>query len=109
MLDKIREKPDHIKHSLAIAITIVIFSCIVFVWWSSRDARTNEVEIREKTVSPVDGVSAMFDGFMSSVKERVLGDGEKKTPEPTSTTTDSFDISGVVIIDSSVATSTIQN
>ena len=109
MLNKIREKPDHIKHSLAIAITIVIFSCIVFVWWSSRDARTNEVEIREKTVSPVAGVAAMFDGFMLSVKERVLGDGENKAPEPTSTTTDSFDISGVVIIDHFVSSTTKQN
>jgi len=100
MLKKIREKPDHIKHTLAIAITTVIFSCIVFIWWSSKDARSMDVLVREKTVSPIDGVASMFDGFATSLKERVenITTGEDKSM-PTSTPTDIFDLSSVVIID----------
>ena len=101
MLQKLREKPHHIKQSISLAITIVIFSAILFVWVSSRDARSREVEVREKTVSPVDGVSVMFDGFLSGFKERMSGASSR---EKQATTTDSFDLSGVVIIDSSATT-----
>lgn len=110
MLETLRAKPNHIKQSISIVITIVIFSGIVFVWWSSRDARSRELEVREKTVSPVDGVSAMFDGLVSGFKERmgsVPAFGEASN-QATSTATDTFDLSGVVIIDPSArATSTI--
>lgn len=98
MLEKIRAKPHHIKQSISLAVTIVIFSAILFVWVSSRDARSREIEVRAKTVSPVDGVSAMFDGFMSGFKERMSG---APTTAKQATTTDNFDLSGVVIIDPS--------
>lgn len=111
MLEKLRAKPNHIKQSISVVITIVIFSGIVFVWWSSRDARSRELEVREKTVSPVDGVSAMFDGLVTGFKERMSNApafGEVSKQATSSTATDTFDLSGVVIIDPSVkATSTI--
>ena len=101
MLETLRAKPHHIKQSISLAITVVIFSAILFVWVSSRDARSREIEVREKTVSPVDGVSAMFDGFLSGFKERM---SSAPTKALQATTTDSFDLSGVVIIDPSATT-----
>lgn len=100
MLEKLREKPHHIKQSISLAVTLVIFSGILFVWVSSRDARSREMEVREKTVSPVDGVSAMFDGFLSGFKERMSSAPTRALP---ATTTDDFDLSGVVIIDPSAS------
>ena len=103
MLKKIREKPHHIKQSISLAVTIVIFSAILFVWWSSRDARSREIEVREKTVSPVEGVSSMFDGFLSGFKEKMWSTPTlEKNNGQTSTSTDTFDLSGVVIIDPTV-------
>lgn len=110
LLIRIRAKPNHIKQSISIVITIVIFSGILFVWWSSRDARSRELEVREKTVSPVDGVSAMFDGLVAGFKERMSNApafGEVSKQAATSTATDTFDISGVVIIDPSASSSRV--
>ena len=99
MLETLRAKPHHIKQSISLAITIIVFSAILFVWVSSRDARSREIEVKEKTVSPVDGVSAMFDGFLSGFKERMSGGNETKETDTTATSTDDFDLSGVVVID----------
>ena len=106
MLETLRAKPNHIKQIISLAITVVIFSAILFVWVSSRGARLREVEVREKTVSPVDGVSVMFDGFLSGLKDRTSNALTPKKKNTTSTSTDDFDLSGVVIIDPSVATTT---
>lgn len=107
MLETLRAKPNHIKQIVSLVITIVIFSAILFVWVSSRDARSRELEVREKTVAPVDGVSAMFAGFMDGFKERMSTAPALEKPAVTaSTTTDTFDLSGVVIIDPS-STSTV--
>lgn len=106
MLQKLREKPHHIKQSISLGITIVIFSAILFVWVSSRDARSREVEVREKTVSPVDGVSVMFDGFLSGLKDRTSNALSPKKETATTTSTDYFDLSGVVVIDPSLSTTT---
>lgn len=107
MLEKLRAKPNHIKQGISLAITVVIFSGILFVWWSSRDARSRELEVREKTVSPVDGVGAMFDGFMSGFKERMSSATSLDTlggRQQVATSTDNFDFSGIVIIDPSSTT-----
>lgn len=107
MLETLRAKPNHIKQSVSIIVTIVIFSGILFVWWSSRDARSRELEVREKTVSPVDGVGAMFDGFMSGFKERMSSATSLDTlggQQQAATSTDNFDFSGIVIIDPSSTT-----
>lgn len=106
MLEKLRAKSNHIKQGISLAITVVIFSGILFVWWSSRDARSRELEVREKTVSPVDGVGAMFDGFISGFKEKMSSATSlENLGGQVATSTDDFDFSGVVIIDpSSTAT-----
>lgn len=112
MLKKLREKPHHIKQILSLAFTVFIFSGILFVWVSSWDARARDKEVRGKTVSPITGVTSMFDGFVSGLKERMSGtpsfvetDGKatNTVPPVTATSTDTFDLSGVVIIDSSKA------
>lgn len=105
MLEKLRAKPSHIKQIVSLVFTIIIFSAILFVWVSSRDARLREVEVREKTVAPVDGVTAMFDGFTAGFKERMSSAPTlEKQSSPTSTPRDTFDLSGVVIIDASAST-----
>lgn len=111
MLEKLRAKPNHIKQSISLAVTIVIFSGILFVWFSSRDARSRELEVRGMTVSPVDGVGAMFDGFVSGFKEKLSSQESafdiEKQGEEAVTPTDDFDISGVVVLDLSATTSSI--
>ena len=51
MLEKLRKKPEHIKKSISLVFTIVIFTGILFVWLSSWDARSRVGETREKTRS----------------------------------------------------------
>lgn len=101
MLKKIREKPHHIKQSIALGITVLIFSAILFVWISSRDARNTEVEVRAKTVSPLSGVTSMFQGFISNFEEKFSGPRTTRSAgDPvTATSTDNFDISAVVVLD----------
>ena len=106
MLEKLREKPHHIKQSISLVITIIIFSAILFVWVSSRDARSREVLVREKTVSPVDGVSVMFDGFLSGLKDRASSALSPMKETAIATSTDDFDLSGVVVIGPTLATTT---
>lgn len=109
MLKKIREKPHHEKQIIAGIITVILFFGIVFIWWSSRDARSRELEVQAKTVSPIDGVTSMFSGFVSGFKEKMANTPTKEITETTTRATEKvFDLSGVVIIDpsSSVATTT---
>jgi hypothetical protein len=108
MLTTLREKPHHIKQIVSFVITVVIFSGIVFVWWSSRDARSRELEVQEKTVSPISGVTSMFDGFVANFIDKI-----KESSTNTSlgaTSTQEFDLDQVMIIDptatATIATST---
>lgn len=104
MLKKIREKPHHIKQSIALVLAIVIFSGILFVWVSSWDARARDQEVRDKTVSPITGVTSMFDGLVSGFKEKISGTPTlEKTSVSSTTPNDTFDFSGVVIIDPSAS------
>jgi hypothetical protein len=104
MLEKLRAKPDHIKQTISVILSLIIFSGILFVWVSSRDARSRELEVRDKTVSPAKGVSSMFDGYISEAKQAVshLLESKKSVQDEmvaTSTPVDTFDFSGVVIFD----------
>ena len=107
MLEKLRDKPNHIKQTISIVVTAVIFSGIFFVWISSKDARSVEVEVREKTVSPIDGVTSMFDGLIAGFKEKMsnssptMDDVGGVIDVPA---VDEFDLSGVVVIDPSATT-----
>lgn len=106
MFEKLREKPHHIKQSISLALTIIIFCGILFVWITSLDARNSEQQVRANTVSPVTGVTSMFDGFISGFKEKMSGAPTENTNilVATTTATDTFDLSGVVIIDPSAST-----
>jgi hypothetical protein len=100
MLERLRAKPHHIKQHLSLVITIVIFSGIVFVWWSSRDARDHELEVQAKTVTPLDGFLSMFDGLVQGFKANVFEISSVATS--TASSTSDFDLSQVVVIDPSV-------
>ncbi len=106
MLEKLRAKPDHIKKSISLTMTIVIFSGILFVWVSSWDARMNKGEIREKTVSPLSGITTMFQDIVTDVKTGISStpsyvENPAVSPDTTasSTATSEFDLSGIVVID----------
>ncbi|MEK7148714.1 MAG: hypothetical protein AAB770_02240 [Patescibacteria group bacterium] len=102
MLKRIREKPHHIKQSIALFTAIVIFSGILFVWVSSWDARARDQEVRDKTVSPITGVTSMFDGLVSGFNEKISGaqsPSKKASSSVATTTKDYFDLLGVVVID----------
>lgn len=108
MLNNLRSKPEHVKKSLSLFLTIIIFSGILFAWVSSWDARMRGDEIRDKTVSPVIGVTSMFDGLVSGFNEKISGmpsfveNNESATIATTSE--EVFDLSGVVVLDQSTTT-----
>ncbi len=106
MLEKLRAKPDHIKKSISLVFSIVVFSGILFVWLSSWDARNSGGETREKTLSPLAGFTTVFKGIIADVQSAISGapsyvenrhDEVESTASPTETT--DFDMSGVVVID----------
>ena len=115
MLEKLRAKPDHIKKWIALAVAAIISGIIFLVWLSSFDARQNSDEARDKTVSPLDSVTRMFQGIVSDANRSFsdtssyvhnTGSSATTTTSATSTATSTFDISGVVIIDPSAKAST---
>ena len=109
MLETLRSKPNHIKQTISIVLTVVIFSAIVFVWISSREARLREVEVRGKTVSPLGGVSLMFQGVFSDFKlkmSEVPSFDTINSGAATSSLSDDFEFSGVMVIDATTGTST---
>jgi hypothetical protein len=106
MLEKLRAKPDHIKRSIALGLALVIFSIILFIWITSSDARTEGAVVRDKTVSPVSGVTSVFGDFFSGFKEKISRSSVNAGDSTLATTTqNTFDLSGVVVIDP-IATST---
>ena len=120
MLQKLRAKPDHVKKSLSLFLTIVIFSVILFVWLSSWDARSREDESRAKAVSPLSGFGTMFEGFTAGLRESISDApwggknassspqaSDEQVPLSVATSSPSFDISGVIVIDGSVGTTTV--
>lgn len=106
MLKKIQSKPHHIKQSIALTLTIIIFCGILFVWVSSWDARAREQEVRDKMVSPITGITSMFDGLIADFNKKISGAPLVKKDDATVPTApkDNFDYSGVVVIDTSTTT-----
>ena len=113
MLEKLRAKPDHIKKNVSLFLTTCIFCGILFVWVSSWDARIHDEENRSKTLSPIAGVTSMFEGLITNLNDKISGapsyvdftEVATSTVSSTATSSNNFDISGVVVLDSS-ATST---
>ncbi len=113
MLEKLRAKPDHIKKSISLIFTLVIFSGILFVWLSSWNARSSGEETREKTLSPLAGFGTIFEDIVSDVKNSISGAPsfvENRRVTGTSTVTSAgvsdFDMSEVVVIDKKTSSST---
>ena len=105
MLEKIRAKPDHIKQTIAICLTIFLFSIVLFVWWSSWDARKTGNETREKAVSPLTGITSVLKGITGDIKSSYSSLNSFENATTTATTSmsrASFDMASVVIIDSSI-------
>lgn len=124
MLETLRAKPDHIKKTIALTTTSVIFGVVLFVWWSSFDARKNEEQSRAQAVSPILGLASVLEGVTSEIKasyssatsfEEDMGASVTGSITKASSTA-AFDTSSVVVIDaasplvgtSSVATTTTQ-
>lgn len=114
LLEKLRAKPEHTKIVVSLVTTVVIFGGVLFVWLSSWDARSQEGDTRSKTVAPLTGLSAMFDGFQLFVSDLISGVPQyvkmnelapTSTPMSTTTAVGNFDLSGVVVIDT-VSTTT---
>lgn len=102
LLTRLRAKPPHVKQSIAVILTLIIFCVILFIWITSFDARTQSAEIRSTIVSPITGVSSLFESFFSGLKETISTAQLNPTATTTNNTvsaTSSFDLSGVVIID----------
>jgi len=115
MLEKLRAKPEHTKMVVSLVTTVVIFGCILFIWLSSWDARSQEGDTRSKTVAPLSGLSTMFEGFQLFVSDLISGVPQyvkmnETAPVSTSTaissSVGSFDLSGVVVIDTASSTAT---
>ena len=109
MLEKIRAKPDHIKQTIAICLTIFLFSIVLFVWWSSWDARKTGDETREKAVSPLTGITSVLKGITGDIKSSYSSMDSFENATTTATTSMSrtaFDMASVVILDSSVSATT---
>ena len=106
MLETLRSKPKHIKQIISLVLTGVIFSVIVFVWASSKDARSREAEVLQATVSPVGGVTSMFQGMFADFNLKMSGanSAEGAVNATTSTSNKDFELSEVMVIDTAGTT-----
>lgn len=111
MLEKLRAKPEHVKKSIALSATSVIFGIVFLAWVSSWDARQNEEQAREQAVSPLAGFTQMIKGITADVKDSYssmdLYDGATTTQTIATTSSRTrFDMASVVILDPSVSLAT---
>ena len=111
MLKKLQAKPHHIKKGIALFLATIISGVIFSVWISSWGARSQGEETRGKMVSPLTGFSTMFEGFTSEMRDSVSGvpeyvENNISVATSTATTSATFDLSGVIVLDSSVSTTT---
>lgn len=111
MLEKLRAKPEHVKKTIALTSTSVIFGIVFLAWVSSWDARQNEEQAREQAVSPLAGFTQMLKGITADVKDSYSSMdlyGGTTTTQTIATTSSRtrFDMASVVIIDPSVSVGT---
>lgn len=118
MLEKLRAKSERAKRIISLGFTIAVFSGILFVWISSWGAQSQSEEIQSKAESPLASFSSMWDGLVMDVKDIISGAPSfttnsatlaTTTPSLAATSTDNFDVSGVVVIDPSEGTTTVTN
>lgn len=109
MLKKLQAKPEHIKKSISLVLTTIIFMGITFVWISSWGARNQGDITREKTLSPLDSFAEVFHGVVTDVKDNIAGGPMyvenannaimPAIPSTSTSITSNFDTSGIVVID----------
>lgn len=110
MLEKLRAKPEHVKRNIALGATIVIFTGIVFVWWTSFEARIHKREAQEKALSPVESFKQLFNGITSSMKNSIadtpayVNTANIASSSSATSTSKIFDISEVVVVDTASTT-----
>lgn len=116
MLQKLRAKPTHIKKSIALVVTIIIFSGIVFVWLSSWDMRLGGSGGKGSALSPIEGFKELFREAMTEAQSSATDlpaykEAFHQATRIIASSSEPFDVSGVVVIDpfaesGSAATST---
>lgn len=115
MLQKIRSKPDHVKKSITLVLTVFIFTIIASVWLSSWDARQTSEISKEKTDSPLASLKLVLSGITKDIKDTysaspdaVTEDFVVATTTPESQSATLLDASRVKVIDKAfiIATTT---
>lgn len=113
MFETLKTKPDYIKKIIAFVVSGSIFVVIAIVWYSSFGARYHGEETRSMALSPLLGVSAMFNNKVFDLKEYYTAnffystnttDKTVAAVQPVSTSTPTFDFSGIVVLDSATTT-----
>lgn len=108
MLDTLRSKPVYLKKIIAVSAATFIFLVIVFVWFSSYDARKHSNENQDKALSPLSGFTSMYNAKIFEYKGMLTGiPAYTSNPEHEATSTAAstidFDVSKIVIIDPSAS------
>lgn len=98
ILDRLREKPEPVRRQVAVLLTLVLMSGVVFLWMATLPGRfENTTQEAEKNISPfsvlmeqgkvfydsaTDGVSAARDVIQSDVlpAAALLSSGSTTTP-----------------------------
>ena len=113
MLQKIRSKPDHVKKSITLVLTVFIFTIIASVWLSSWDARQTSEVSKEKTDSPLASLKLVLSGITKDIKDTyssspdaVTEDFVAATTTPESQSASLFDASRVKVIDQALMVAT---
>lgn len=116
---KIQEKSVASRKRIAIVLTLASYAVVMFVWVSSWDARSQIEGNRDKALSPIAGISEVFHGFTARVSEELYPATLFPKPESVNTSTSvsfqkqtanvagGFDLSGIVVIDSSTSTAEV--
>ena len=79
-LDKLRQKPKHVRQQIAIVTTTTLSLLVFSVWWTTFTASESESAVSvNEALSPVAALTEMasvgvnsFDGFTESLKTHVL-------------------------------------
>lgn len=73
MLQKLRAQSHQVKKGIAFAISGAVSVFIFVIWLSSLPARHDGDESRKKALSPLSGVSVVFQNTVTSIKSSVSG------------------------------------
>lgn len=73
-IEKLRRKPDNLKRSIALWVTIVLFALVVFVWLSSVNIvniKKEEKELGQKAPSPISAIKESVSSIFRNADEEV--------------------------------------